>query len=141
MNFPICPNPDEVSKDGVDCTGLKCTLIIRNYKPNTPTLDYLNFAEIEVWYKGSIVQGLDGSMSSVYDGVGFPLSWGYCFDGEHRTVLNMCLTYSSAISGSPSMIYINADNKKFDSIVAYNRPDCCQVFYYIAVLLFLRHKL
>ena len=83
------------------------------------------------------MQGLSGSMSSVYTGVGFPLSWGYCFDGDHITILNMCLTYSSAISGSPSMIYISADNKRFDSIVAYNRPDCCQVFYYIAVLLFI----
>ena len=67
---------------GIDCTGLKCVMVIRNYNPDKQPyygpgdpyigdeIDAINIAEIEI-YDGSLkLTDLTGSMSSVLEDYG-----------------------------------------------------------------------
>ena len=115
---------------------MKCTLVIRNYNPDKiypyvyetgdvyigDTYDFINLSEIEI-YDGSMkLQGLTGSMSSEWrEPDGRTYQWYKCFDGVDSQESSFCSTDSSINTNQPSMLYVNLDNRKFDTIKIYNR--------------------
>jgi hypothetical protein len=117
---------------GIDCTGLTCTLIIRNYDADKEPVysgfdfgpyyggtldDAIQFQEIEIYDGSSKLENLTGSMSSALT---YQFGLSNCFDGD-ITANQLCHTKPSTETGEPSMIYINLDNRKFDTIKIYNR--------------------
>jgi len=117
---------------GIDCTGLTCTLIIRNYDADKEPVysgfdfgpygggtlgDYIQLTEIEIYDGSSKLELLTGSMSSELT---YQFGLSNCFNGDVTENL-LCHTKSSTETGKPSMIYINLNNRKFDAIKIYNR--------------------
>ena len=108
-------------------------LVIRNYNPDKDINydgeiigdlgDHISLSEIEIYDGSSKLNNLSGSMNSEAFGDWRNYQWSNCFDGiDGQEVWNgLCHTHGSDYTNGPSMLYVNLDNRKFDSIKIFNR--------------------